>query len=68
MDKKSKNWDLSLANPKNIYRGDVARMRNDKQRYGALDGDWARHCIDCGDRFVGYPSFRCPTCDHKLDK
>ena len=53
MDRKSKNWQLSLANPKNIYRGDVARIRADKRRFGALDGDWARHCIDCGERFAG---------------
>jgi len=68
MDKKSKNWQLSLANPKNIYRGDVARMRTDKRRFGALDGDWARRCIDCGERFAGYSSFRCPSCDDEKSK
>jgi len=68
MDRKSKNWQLSPSNPKNIYRGDVARMRADKRRFGALDGDWARHCIKCGDRFAGYPSVRCPSCDDENPK
>ena len=53
----------SAANPRNIYRGDIARMRSEKRRYGALDGDWAKHCIKCGGRYMGGNSSKCPKCD-----
>ena len=55
----------SLIHPHNIYRGCPEKMREDKRRYGALDGDWARHCIKCGSRFAGFASLTCPDCEYE---
>jgi len=35
----------------------------DKKVYGCLDGDNARRCSICGDRFTGSISLKCPYCN-----
>jgi len=41
------------------------RMRADKRAYGALDGDFAKRCHQCNERFAGSAT-RCPRCDTPL--
>jgi len=43
-----------------------SQMQSDKKRYGALDGDWAKRCIQCDGRFVGESQY-CPKCDNVSD-